>query len=111
MIAHGSRNFIKGTDARIASFHKGAVQAGAINAGVTGDRQHTPRFGRNAQGVGKQAGISIGFRFDNRSLDKRLYIFLGLEFLINVPFGCFHFFSSISFANGNAQVTVTNTRL
>jgi hypothetical protein len=44
------------------STHNGTVQAGAVNAGVTGNRRHTPRFGRNAQGVGKQAGIGVGFR-------------------------------------------------
>jgi hypothetical protein len=92
MITHGAGNFIKGTNTRIAAFNKRAVQARAVNSGVAGDCQHTPRFGRDAQCVSKQAGIGIVFRLSDRSLNKSLYIFLGLEFLVNIPIGCFHIF-------------------
>jgi hypothetical protein len=71
----------------------GAYLANA--SGVAGDRQHTPRFCHNTQGVraaGKRAGIAIVFRIGNRSLNKSPHIFRSLEFPINVPSGCFHFF-------------------
>jgi len=109
MIAKGTSYFIKCADPGIAAFCKGTVKPCPINSCITGDSKHTPRFCRNTQGMSKQAGIGVILRFDNGSLDKRLYFFFCLEFFVNIPFGSFHLFNLLRYFMSFLDVRILRT--